>query len=145
MSMLRRSSLLPGSSSFFNDLFEDDRFWNTSKNEWLSSIPSANIIESDKTFRIELAVPGMTKSDFRVDVDSGHLRVSTEKPTNELKEGDTYTRQEFSYSSFMRSFILPESIDTENIQAKYENGVLEISLPKKIEPEKSTKKEISIT
>lgn len=145
MSLLTRSSLLPTASSFFEDLFDDNRVWRSDLTKgWSDGVPSANIAEDDKAFNIELAVPGMDKEDFQVDIDSGELRISSEKKDEQLREEKSYTRREFSYSSFMRSFILPESVNTDKINAKYENGILKIILPKKSEVKKLTKKEISI-
>jgi HSP20 family protein len=146
MTLLKRASLLPSTSSLFNDLFDDDRFMNyTPGNEW-SRIPSANVIEDDNEFKIELAAPGMKKGDFKVDIDNGKLTISSEKEEEKEEKGDTYTRREFSFNSFCRSFLLPDSVDADKIKAKYEDGILRFDLPKK--PEAKTlkiKKAIAIS
>jgi HSP20 family protein len=109
------------------------------------NVPSANIRETEKEFMIELAAPGLTKKDFKVETDHGMLTISAEKE-EEKKEGKgEYTRKEYSYHSFFRSFTLPENSMPEQIHAHYEDGILKISVPKKeIAPVKS-KKEIAVS
>jgi len=108
------------------------------------NVPSANITESEKEYLIELAAPGLTKKDFKVEMDNGMLTISAEKE-EETKEGNgKYSRKEYSYNSFSRSFTLPENCKSDKIEAKYEDGILKLILPKKeITPMKS-KKEISV-
>ncbi|MFN0275584.1 MAG: Hsp20/alpha crystallin family protein [Chitinophagales bacterium] len=94
-------------------------------------IPSVNVSESEKEFKLEFAVPGFSKQDFHVDVEKDYITVSAKREENkETKEGK-FTRKEFSYGSFQRTFTLPENIDSEKIDAVYENGILNIVLPKK--------------
>ena len=102
------------------------------------SVPAINIIEQEKDFRVELAVPGTTKEDFKVNVTADNelvisLEKHNEKEDKEEKEGHkgTYLRREFSYTSFQQSFSLPDDVDRQKISAKVENGVLTIALPKK--------------
>lgn len=95
------------------------------------SIPNANIVENGKDYKIEIAAPGLEKKDFKVELDNGILTVSAEKEEEEKKESKNYRRREFSYRSFTRSFALPENSLQDKIDAKYENGVLTVSLPKK--------------
>lgn len=94
-------------------------------------VPEANIIETPKEFKIELAAPGLTREDFKVEVENNVLSVSAQKEEEEKKEKKNYRKREFSYTSFWRSFVLPENVLAENIDAKYEHGVLLITLPKK--------------
>ena len=113
--------------------------------DFASRIPTVNVIENDKDFKLEMAVPGMEKKDFRIHVENDMLTVSSEKKeeTNEKKEN--YTRREFSYTSFSRSFRLPENCLAEKIDAKYENGILKLILPKKEVTVSKAAKEIKIS
>lgn len=94
-------------------------------------VPDANIIENGKDYQIELAVPGLERKDFKVEVKDDVLMVSAEKKEETKTEDKNYRSREFSYSSFYRSFNLPKNLVIDNIDAKYYNGVLKISLPKK--------------
>jgi len=109
------------------------------------NVPSANITESEKNYLIELAAPGLTKKDFKVEMDNDVLTISAEKK-EEKKEGDEgYSRKEYSYNSFSRSFTLPENCKSEKIDAKYEDGVLKLVLPKKEVTPVKAKKEIAVS
>lgn len=110
--------------------------------------PAVNIIENDKEYKVEFAAPGLTKKDFRIEINGDdHLVVSMEKK-NETKEEDKnnkYLRREFSYMNFRQSMILPDNVDKEQIQAKVEDGVLKISIPKvKAEEKNNAPKMIEI-
>ena len=96
-----------------------------------SRLPSVNIIENSKDFKIEMAAPGLQKKDFKVVVLNGILTISTEKNEEMKKEFENYTTREFSFSAFSRSFRLPENCIPEKIDAKYENGILQLFIPKK--------------
>ena len=109
------------------------------------SVPPANIIEDEKGFKLELSVPGFKKEDFNIDIEQGTLIISSEKKEESNKEEKNYSRKEFSYSSFSRSFQLPENTDENNISAKYENGVLHITIPKKEIASAKPKKQIKIS
>lgn len=125
----KNSSLLPG----FNDIFESvlgDTFFTDRR---LSNVPAVNISESADHYHIELAAPGLKKDDFRVLVERDMLTISTETKNENLSEGRTYNRKEYSYSAFTRSFTLPESADIEKISASYNDGILKLELPKKEE------------
>jgi len=96
-----------------------------------ASLPAVNVSEFENEFLIELAAPGLMKQDFQVKIDKDLLTISSEKSKQSLEgEGRRFTRKEFNYSSFMRSFHLPEGIRTDHIKGSYENGVLKVSLPK---------------
>ena len=103
--------------------------------DFTNSSPSVNIVEHDAHFTMQLAAPGLQKSDFNINIENDYLVISAEKQTE--KEGTAnegkFTRREFNYSSFKRSFQLDENINREGIAASYENGVLSITLPKKEE------------
>jgi len=135
----KNNVLLPG----FNDIFEsvlEDNFFSTRR---MSNVPSVNISDSPDAYQIELAAPGLGKEDFKVNVERDMLTISTEKKT-ESSEGDkSYTRREFNYAAFTRSFTLPESADVERIQASYQEGVLKLQLPKK-EEAKAISRQIEI-
>ncbi len=105
--------------------------------------PPANIIEKADQYKIELAAPGMEKTDFNVKLDGKILTISAEKKTETATENEKMIRKEFGYKSFKRSFTLDEKIDAVNISARYENGILTLGLPKK-EEVKSGAKEITI-
>ncbi len=104
--------------------------------------PPANIVERTDLYRIELAAPGMLKSDFIVKLDGRILTISADKKTEEAAENEKMIRKEFGYKSFKRSFTVDEKIDGVNITAKYENGILTLELPKK--EETKTAKDIVI-
>jgi HSP20 family protein len=118
--------------------FEDDFF---SKG---ITAPPANINETDKEFQLDLSVPGMKRGDFKIDVDNGVLTISSEKEEEKKDEDKNYSRREFSYSSFSRSFTLPDNVDENNINARYDNGMLQITVPKKEVTVSKPKKQISV-
>ena len=94
-------------------------------------VPNANIVENDKDFRIELAAPGLERKDFKVEVDNNVLIISAEKEEEKKEENNNFKRREFSYNSFRRSFALPENSLPDKIDAKYDSGILHLTLPKK--------------
>ncbi|MCL7764610.1 Hsp20/alpha crystallin family protein [Polaribacter sp. Z014] len=108
------------------------------------TLPKVNIKETADSFIVEMAVPGLKKSDFHIDLDNQVLSISTEtKKESEHKE-DNYTRREFGYSSFKRTFNLPETVNDEKINANYDNGILNILLPKKEEAKQKPVRNIQI-
>lgn len=148
MAILRRSDYLPAWANFVND------FFNTDLSDWSArhfsdtntTLPAVNIKENTDGFLVEMAAPGMSKEDFKIELDNDLLTISSEKKNeNESKEGENYTRREFSYQSFSRSFTLPKTVEAEKISAKYENGVLRIEIPKKEEAKPKPAKQISIS
>ena len=108
-------------------------------------VPSVNITENDKEFRIEMAAPGLDKKDFKVEVENGLLCISSEKEEETTEEKKNYTRREYSFNSFSRSFTLPENSLPEKINASYQNGILSIVLPKKEVSVLKTAKEIQVS
>lgn len=127
--------------SFFDDLFLSDNFKNHNAN---GQFPSVNIKDEEKAFTLEFALPGYKKEDLSIEIENDMLVISSEKNTEEQVEEDGYTRKEFSYSSFSRSFTLPEIIDLDKIDAHTKDGVLSVILPKKDEVLKNKVKKISI-
>ena len=106
---------------FFNNFFEGN------------SLPAANVSENENSFKVELSVPGFEKNDFKIEIEKNVLTISASKENSkeEKDENERIIRQEFSSSSFSRSFILPKNIDTDKIEASQKDGVLSLSLPKK--------------
>ena len=94
-------------------------------------MPSVNILEKEKEFNLELAAPGFEKKDFKIELENGILHISVEKREEKKDEKENYHRREFSYRAFSRKFTLPENVLADKIDAKYENGILKLMLPKK--------------
>ncbi len=142
MSLVKRTDW-PHSNSLLADLFDNDRFF---ASPWLSgrNMPAVNIKENEKNYEVELAVPGYDKKDFEISIDNGVLTVSGEKREETEKKEDNYTRREFGFSSFSRSFNLPTNINEENIDAKYADGVLKLTIAKKQESSGKSRRQISI-
>ena len=107
-------------------------------------MPSANIKERSNDFKIDLAVPGMDKKDFRVEVENGLLTVSGERKEEVKEENEKLSRREFHYGSFKRSFSLPETADAENIHAQYKDGILSIAIAKRDDSKQNSKKQVVI-
>jgi len=126
-----------------SDLLDDDRFFFS---PWLrgQQMPAVNIKETEKNYEIDLAAPGYTKKDFKIDVDSGMLTISAEKKEESEKTEENFQRKEFSCTSFSRSFNLPENTSEEDIHARYEDGILKLRIAKKPEQQQKPKKPIAI-
>lgn len=124
---------------FFAPLFDD--FWGGSSfnDSFAAKIPAVNIAETDGAYQIELAAPGLAKEDFQLNLEKDILSISVEKQNEHEEKGASYSRKEFSYAAFKRSFVLPETADQEAIQANYTNGVLHIEIAKKAEAKVSPK------
>ncbi|MFD2969790.1 Hsp20/alpha crystallin family protein [Sphingobacterium bambusae] len=111
--------------NFFNDSFISDRL--------VTRVPAVNISETQDAFKIELAAPGLQKSDFKINVDKNLITISVEKKDEHVTEDKLYSKKEFSYTSFTRSFSLPETVNYNSIDAAYTDGVLIVSVGKKEE------------
>jgi HSP20 family protein len=122
----------------------DDLFLNQDWSQINTTVPAANIIEADDHFNIELAAPGKKKSDFKIELDEGVLTISSETETKSTEKEGSFTRKEFGYSAFKRSFNIPDTVVADKISAKYKEGILTVSLPKKEEALPQPKKLISI-
>jgi HSP20 family protein len=134
--------------ALFDRFFEGDLFdWsNRNFSETNTTLPSVNIRENADAFEVELAAPGFSKKDFKIELSNNELIISSEKKVdNETKDGEKFTKREFSYQSFSRSFTLPNIVNSDKIAAKYENGILRISIPKIEEAKPKPLKQISIT
>ena len=138
MSIIKRNNgFSTDMPALFNDFFTRDLWnWGLSNNSTTNTtIPATNIREDNDNFYVEVAAPGMTKDDFKVELDGTILTIRSEKENRqEQKEGEKYSRREFSYQSFQRIFNLQKGVvDVEKIEAKYENGLLHLVIPKKEE------------
>jgi HSP20 family protein len=122
----------------------DGLFLNQDWSHISGSQPAANIIETDDHFDIDLAVPGKKKADFKIELEEGILTISSEIEKKSTEREGALTRKEFGYSSFKRSFNIPDSVSADKISANYKEGVLSVSLPKKEEALPQPKKLISI-
>ena len=139
----------PSTPSIFDKFFDGELMdWNRSNySSTNSTLPAVNVRENSNEFKIEVVAPGMKKENFHVDYENGRLTISSElKNEREEKQGDKFTRREFSYQSFQRSFTVAENIvEPENIAAKYNNGILHITLPKREEVKPKPAKKIQIS
>ena len=123
-------------------VFED--FFNNSLNDWFDggfpartmNVPAVNITDRKDDYLVSLAAPGLKKEDFKIDVEGNILTISSEKEEKKEEKEEKYTRQEYSYSSFERSFTLPDEVNKDKIDAHYQDGVLKLVLPKKEEAKK---------
>lgn len=133
--LAKRAERLP---AIFEDFFKP---WNEIMdfNGWAKTmtVPAVNITDNRDEYKVSLAVPGLKKEDFKIDVDGNILTISSEKEESNEEKDEKFTRREYSYSSFTRSFTLPEEVNREKIEAVYENGVLKLNLPKKEEVKKA--------
>ncbi|MBE0637552.1 MAG: Hsp20/alpha crystallin family protein [Bacteroidales bacterium] len=138
----RNRDLFP---TMFREFFDRDIFDAANAGFNDSTMPAVNIKEGKDDFVVEVAAPGMKKDDFKIELDNNMLMISSEKEDRreETKEGQ-YTRQEFSYRSFKRTFTLPSTIDEKDIKATYNDGILNIVLPKKEEAKEKPKRMIEI-
>lgn len=147
MSIVKQNGNI-GMTNLFDDVFSRDLFnWGLDNHSRTSTnLPAVNIRENAENFLVEMAAPGMSKEDFRIELDGNNLTISSEKTKQaQQKEDEIYSRREFSYQSFQRSFTLPKDVvDVDQIQAKYENGVLNLVIPKKEEAKQKPPRMIQI-
>lgn len=134
--LVKRNRLYPEVPSLFNEFFRGDWFDHADFNYALndSTLPSVNIREDNDKYELEVAVPGMEKDDFKVELNNNMLIVSSEREVKKEEKENNYTRREFSYQTFTRSFRLPENkVEGGKISASYKDGILNISVPKREE------------
>jgi len=144
---MRRNENYPAWSNFFNEFFNRDWMdWNTRNfSETNTTLPSVNIREGKESYEVDMAAPGLEKKDFRIELKNSVLTISSEKKVDsEEKKGQHFTRREFSYQSFSRSFTLPDTADSEKISAKYDDGILKVVIPKKEEAKAKLARNIEI-
>lgn len=132
--------------SMFDNWFDNDLFnWEYNNHEAEATLPAVNIKENAAAFKVEMAVPGFDKKDFKINLDHNVLTIASEKKVeNEHKNGEHYTCREYSYQSFSRSFTLPDAANSDKISAKYENGILNIEIPKREEAKPKPMRQIAI-
>ncbi|MGZ3862192.1 MAG: Hsp20/alpha crystallin family protein [Bacteroidia bacterium] len=129
-----------------SDFFETDKWLSPDKffKGFHASLPAANVSETDKSYKIELAIPGFKKEEVKVNLENEILTIEAENKTEKEEKDEKFTRKEFSYGSFSRSFQLPKAANSDKIEAKYENGLLKLQIPKKEEAINKEKKEIKV-
>lgn len=132
MTLVNFQNRTRNTAPYFNNVFDSLFSEALNKNLVVNKIPGVNILESAEDYKIEVAAPGLTKEDFQINLKKDTLSVWAEKKPAEGEEKD-YSRKEFDYNSFARSFVLPETIDAEKIAAEYVNGILNITIGKKDE------------
>jgi HSP20 family protein len=140
-SLSKASERMP---AFFDDFFKPWNEWFDNGKRLWPTVPSVNITENKDNYEVAVAVPGMKKDDFKIDVEGNMLTISSEKEETKEEKDKKYTRKEYNYSSFSRSFTIPDEVNKEKIDAKYEDGVLRLVLPRKEEVKKSTAKQIAV-
>jgi HSP20 family protein len=133
------NTLLPGFNDVFDSIFNDTFF----NDRMVTRVPAANISETENNYHVELAAPGLKKEDFKLNLERNVLNISVEQSIDQQDNQKNYSKREYSYSSFVRSFTLPESADEHNINASYTDGVLRIDIAKR-EEAKAVRRQIEI-
>lgn len=142
MALTKRSDWPTLRGSLLSDFFDDDVFVNSPVGR--RSMPSVNIRETEKAYELEMAAPGYNKKDFNISIDNNLLTVSAEKKQEQEITDQHYTRREFGYESFSRSFSLPADTNEDDVNARYEEGILKLSINKKNPSGGKTKKPIAV-
>jgi len=146
--LVKRNRFFPEVPSFYDEFFNSDWFDYGQSNfpTRTGTLPAVNIKETDSNYELEIAAPGMKKEDFKVELDNNMLTISSEKEVKNKEKEDNYTRREFSYQSFYRSFNLPENkVEGNKITAQYTDGILHLSIPKKEEAKVQATKMIKVS
>lgn len=136
--MLARLNTNAGFPNVFSNFLNED-FWNDWESTPRRSVPAVNVVEDDKAFNIEVAAPGLAKDDINIDLEDNVLTISSEKEDKKEENDKNYTRKEFCYTSFKRSFMLPENVNGDKIEANYKDGITTVKVPK-VEEKKLSKK-----
>jgi len=141
MSLILRNKFLPELNDHFlgNDFFPD--FFDTTTR---TTMPSVNIYEDTEGFKIDLAAPGLDKSDFKIEIKNNVLTISSEKETKKEENNEKFMRKEFNYCTFKRSFSLPQTADTDKISATHNNGILSVTVLKKEEAKEKPLRQIEV-
>ena len=142
--MHRRNSNFPSMFNLFDDLYLGDFPTVFSSTDNGLYTPKVNIVESDDAFTIEMAVPGMKKSDFEINLDNDTLTIAAKIEKSDKSDEDGFVRREFSQASFSRSFTLPETVNDSKIDAKYNDGILQVNIPKRDEAKRKPNRIIDI-
>ena len=130
-----KGGLMTGFNDVFDSIFNDTFF----SDRMMTRVPAANISETQDHYHVELAAPGLKKEDFKLNLERNVLSISVEQTQQQNQQERNYSKREFSYSSFVRSFTLPDSADENGIEAKYSEGVLSINIPKREEAKVQTR------
>jgi HSP20 family protein len=133
------NTLMPGFNDVFDSIFNDTFF----SDRMVARVPAVNISESENNYHVELAAPGLKKEDFKLNLERNQLSISVEQSADHQDNQKNYSKREYSYSSFVRSFTLPESADYANIEASYTDGILRIDIAKR-EEAKAVRRQIEI-
>lgn len=141
MNLIKRNSnlILP---SLLDEIFKPD--WNGGIQNFNTSVPAVNIKEAETGFTLEMFAPGLRKEDFNIEIDQRTLSISSELQTETEENQEIYSRKEYSINSFKRTFNLPETVNFDAIEANYENGILQLRLPKREEALPKPKRLIEI-
>jgi HSP20 family protein len=146
--MKRNNPEFPSIPSLLDNLWSRDWMdWsNLNFSNTNTTLPAVNVMENDNEFAIQLAAPGMGKDDFRINLDENVLTISSERKDQKEEKKDHFTRREFSYQSFQRSFTLPEfKVDREKVSARYIDGILHVTIPKREEAKPKPARQIEIS
>jgi HSP20 family protein len=143
MTLVKFNNRTRNTAPYFNNVFDSLFSEALNKNLTVNKVPGVNILETEQDYKIELAAPGLVKEDFQINLKKDTLSVWVEKKEIETEVKKDYTRKEFEYSSFARSFVLPESVNVDSITAEYVNGILNITIGK--DDVKSQSKEIKVS
>lgn len=135
-----RSKRIPSLRRMFEDFGSNDSLFDSQFFGREIQLPAVNIKENDKSFDIDVAAPGFDKGDFKLNIENNIMTISAERERESNEEKDSYTRKEFSYSSFSRSFTLPDNIKEDQIHAKYDKGLLHLTLQKSDKPAPQSKR-----
>jgi HSP20 family protein len=138
--MITRKSYKP---FLWSNLFDDDFFPVVSSGR--TSMPAVNIKEDEKRFTLDLAVPGIDKKDLKIEINEDVITISSEHKEEKEDNNDDFKRREFSYSSFCRSFYLPENVNKDKIEANYKDGILTVALPKDEEEKAKLSRQVKIS
>ena len=137
---------LPSLSSWMDDILNEN-YGNRFVSNFNTGItlPAVNVLDNDEEYIVEMAVPGLKKSDFDINLDNQMLTISAELDETRERVSENYTRREFGYSSFKRTFSLPETVEIDKIEAKYNEGLLKVVLPKRDEAKKKPLRQIKVS
>jgi HSP20 family protein len=138
--MITRRSYKP---FLWSSLFDDDFLPVVSRRS--TSMPAVNIKEDEKKFSLDLAVPGIDRKDLKIEINEDVITISSEHSEENKVENDDFKRREFSYTSFCRSFYLPENVNKEKIEAAYKDGILSVVLPKEEEEKAKLTRQVKIS
>lgn len=130
--------------SFLDEFFGRDYYPVHYNRNGFKSLPAVNITESDDGYTIEVAAPGLNKKDFKIDLDRDHLTIASVKEDHREESKERYTRREFRYTNFSRTFTLPDTVDNEKINATHKDGILYVNIPKMEEAKEKPARQIAI-